>query len=85
MSTKTITDLREVLFDTLQKLKDRQIDLETARGVNELSKTLIDSAKVEVEYLRAVDGSSSPFIDGTPQQPEELPQGITGRTVHRLR
>jgi hypothetical protein len=84
MSEKTISDLRAALFDTLQKVKAGDMDLDKARAVNELGKTLIDSAKVEVEYLRATGGGESAFLD-TAAGADNLPTGITGRTVHRLR
>ena len=75
MSTKTIADLREALFATLQGVKDGSIDIDKARTINELGKTLVDSAKVEVDYLRATDGKETGFLGQ--QQP--------GVTVHRIR
>ena len=84
MSEKTITDLRAALFETLQQVKNGTMDLGKARAVNELGKTLIDSAKVEVEYLRATGGGESTFLD-TAAGADNLPPGVTGRTVHRLR
>lgn len=84
MSEKTITDLRAALFETLQQVKSGTMDLDKARAVNELGKTLIDSAKVEVEYLRATGGGESAFLDSAAGA-DNLPPGITGRTVHRLK
>lgn len=84
MSEKTITDLRAALFETLQQVKNGTMDLDKARAVNELGKTLIDSAKVEVEYLRAAGGGESAFLDSAAGA-DNLPPGITGRTVHRLK
>ena len=82
--SKSISDLREALFATLQGVKDGSVDLDRARAVNEIGKTLIDSAKVEVDYLRVTGGGESEFID-TAAGADNLPQGITGRTVHRLK
>lgn len=79
-----ISELRRQLFATLTGVKDGSIDLDKARAVNELGKTLVDTAKVEVDYLRAVGGGESAFLD-TAIGNENLPEGITGRTVHRLR
>lgn len=79
-----ISELRRQLFATLAGVKDGSIDLDKARAVNELGKTLVDTAKVEVDYLRAVGGGESAFLD-TAIGNENLPEGITGRTVHRLR
>ena len=79
-----ISELRRHLFATLAGVKDGSIDLDKARAVNELGKTLVDTAKVEVDYLRATGGGESAFLD-TAIGNENLPEGITGRTVHRLR
>ena len=42
-----INNLRETLFETLNGIKSGAIDLEKARAINEVSKTIIDTAKVE--------------------------------------
>lgn len=63
-----IDKLREHLFDTLTALKDKDdpMDIERAKAISEVSQTIINSAKLEVEHMR-VSGrpSSSGFI---PQQ-----------------
>jgi hypothetical protein len=83
MSTQDLTALRAALFETLQAVKSGAIDIDKARAVNELGKTLIDSAKVEVDYLRVTGGVESAFID-TAVGNSNLPAGITGITRHRL-
>jgi hypothetical protein len=80
--SQDITELRRQLFATLAGVKDGSLDIERARAVNEISKTLVDSARVEVDYLRATGGGESKFLE-TPTDPVPLPPGITGRTVHR--
>lgn len=52
-----IEDLRNHLFATLEALqdKDKPMEIERARAVADVSKVLIDSAKVEVEHLRALE------------------------------
>ena len=82
--SQDITSLREQLFATLAGVKDGTIDLERARAVNEIGKTLVDTARVEVDYLRATGGGESEFLN-TAIGAENLPPGITGRTVHRLK
>lgn len=84
MSGNTLTDLRASLFDTLQQVKAGALDLDKARAVNEIGKTLVDTARVEVDYLRASGGGESTFIDSAAGD-DNLPPGITGRTVHRLK
>lgn len=85
--SKTIEDLRTALFDTLQAVKDGSMDLDRARAVNELGKTLIDSAKVEVDFLRVTEGDASEFLQ--PERPalEHKPGSAAwpGQvTTHRL-
>lgn len=79
----TLDTLREALFATLEGVRSGNLDLDRARAVNELGKTLIDSAKVEVEYLRATGGGESTFIESAIGA-SNLPPGITGSKVHRL-
>lgn len=77
-----INDLRSTLFDTLKGIKDGSIDLEKARAINEVSKTIIDTAKVEVDYLKINGGGESPFVEAVGNN--NLPPGIVGITQHRL-
>ena len=57
-------DLRNHLFETLENLRDtsKTVDLDRAKMVNEVAKTLIDSARVEVAMLNVVGGNGSGFI-----------------------
>ncbi len=80
--SKTIGDLRDAMFDTLQQLKDGSITVEQARAVSEIGQVIINSAKVEVDYLRANDGGESAFLDAVGNK--NLPAGITGVHRHRL-
>lgn len=84
-SGKTIDDLREHLFATLTALRDKTnpMDIERAKAVSAVAQTIINSAKVEVEYLRVNNGGESGFLTAIGEK--NLPPGITGRTVHRLK
>lgn len=79
----TLAGLRAHLFEALQAVKAGSLELDQARAVNELAKTIVDTAKVEVDYLRTTGGGESAFID-TAVGASNLPQGITGITRHRL-
>ena len=81
---KTLEDLRSALFATLHGVRDGTIDLEKAKAVNEIGKTLIETAKVEVDYLRVTGGGESSFIE-TAIGADNLPAGITGVTQHRIK
>lgn len=60
MKTK-IEDLREHLFATLESLRDEEkpMDLARAKAVSDVAQTIINSAKVEVDFLNAVGGRSA--------------------------
>lgn len=73
---KTIEDLRAVLFDTLAGLKDGSVDLERAKAVSDLSQTIINTGKLEVEYMRQTGKVATGFI---PQL--EAPEPINGKHV----
>lgn len=61
-----ITELRDHLFATLQSLRDPQnpMDIERARAVADVAKVVIDSARIEVDYIRVIgsDAPSTGFI-----------------------
>lgn len=78
-----MTALRAHLFETLQGLKAKTIDIDTARAVNDVAKTLVDTARVEVDYLRTTGGGESSFLD-TAAGADNLPPGIKGIVRHRL-
>lgn len=52
----SIDDLRAHLFDTLRALRDPDapMEIDRAKAIAEVSRAVIDSAKVEVDYLRVV-------------------------------
>lgn len=84
-----IQTLREHLFETLQGLKAGSVDIEKAKVIGEISQVIINSAKVEVDFIRANGGGKSSFITN---DVKEVTQTLTGTkevngniTVHRLR
>jgi hypothetical protein len=83
--SKTVSDLREHLFATLAGLRDGTVSIETARAISDVSQTIINSAKVEVEYAKVSGGDSSTFLGAPDDDQVRLPAGVTGITRHRLR
>jgi len=77
-----INELRRHLFETLAALKDKDnpMDIDRAKAVSEVSQTIINSAKLEVEYAKAT-GAKISFIEVE----KKLPIGITNITQHRLK
>lgn len=56
--------LRSILFDTLRDVKNGKMDVKKAKSISELSQTLINSAKVEVDYLKSTgNGGKSKMIE----------------------
>ena len=53
MSKNNIDELRGHLFDTLRSLKDGSMSVETAQAMSLVGKTIIDTAKVEIEFTKA--------------------------------
>lgn len=81
----TIADLRAHLFATLAALSDPQkpMEIERARAISDVAQTIINSAKVENDYLKLNNGGESPFLEASARQ--NLPSGITGIRQHRLK
>ena len=80
----TVDDLRAHLFATIEGLRAGTMTIETARAISDVSQTIINSAKVEVEASKLVDGTSTPTFLGGEATPPTLPAGITGIRQHRI-
>jgi hypothetical protein len=67
-----IDDLRNHLFATLEALrdKDQPMELERAKTISQVAQTIINVAKVEVDYIEATGAKGSGFI---PHEREEAP------------
>lgn len=77
MAKNKIADLRDHLFETIEALKDTEnpMEIQRARAISEVAATIIDSARAEVELVKAVGGSGtgSGFFC-LPEEDRELPQ-----------
>jgi hypothetical protein len=72
----TLDDLRSELFATLRGLRKGDIKLDVAKGVADLSQTIINTAKVEVDFVKAVGpkharvtGFAGQLLEHTPGRP----------------
>jgi hypothetical protein len=52
MAKDKIQDLRHHLFETIEMLKDGDIEIDKARAISEVAQVIINSAKVEVQFLK---------------------------------
>lgn len=86
MPKNTIEDLRNHLFETLEALKDKDepMDLDRARAVADVAKNIIESAKVEVQFLNVTGAARS---TGFMPQPDakELPAPSSPLHTHPQR
>jgi hypothetical protein len=64
MSAPHITEIRTALLETLRDLRsqDKPMDIDRAKAVALVASTLIDSARVEVDFLKATGQTQSEFL-----------------------
>lgn len=62
---KTLSDLREILGETMRKVIDGELSVEQARAVASVASEVNATARLEVDMARATDGDfkGSGFID----------------------
>jgi hypothetical protein len=65
MTKNKIQDLRNHLFETIEMLKDKDIDVNTALAIAKVSESIINTAKVEIQYMKTIESDDrSLFLDG---------------------
>lgn len=52
MARNKIEDLRNHLFETIEMLKDGDIEIDKAKAISEVAQVIINTAKVEVQFLK---------------------------------
>jgi len=57
-----VEDLRNHLFEVIEKLKDDDIDVARAKVIAETAQVIVNSAKVECEHMRLTGSAGSGFI-----------------------
>ena len=68
----SINDLRNHLFETIELLKEKQMDPSEAKAITSAAQTIINSAKVEVDFIKALGGinEGTGFIPLETKKPE---------------
>lgn len=87
---KSIDDVRDRLFDVLDGLanKEAPMALDRAHAICEVAQTIINSAKVEVDFLRVSGNQHSKFLgDGQASVGNDgkFPPGVLGIKTHLLK
>jgi len=91
MPSNTATELREHLFDTLKGLKAGTMKIDQAQAICQTAQTIINSAKVEVDYAKVIGGSiesgflPAPGLPAGKTKTGQLTQQQPGVVVHRLK
>lgn len=85
-SSPHITQVRTALLDTLADLRNREqpMDLDRAKAVAAVATVLVDTARVENDYLKITGQDRSAFLE-QPDTPPELTNGILSITRHQLK
>lgn len=79
MSNPHIDQVRSALLDTLSDLRNKEqpMDIERAKAVAQVAGVLVDTAKVENEYLKLTGQDRSNFLE----QPSDIPR-VDGPAAH---
>jgi hypothetical protein len=75
MPKNKLTDLRNHLFETIEMLKSGEMELKTAKAITETAQVIVNSAKVEADFVRDVGGFASDFfpaLETDEDQPKRL-------------
>lgn len=56
MARNKIEDLRNHLFEVIESLKDGDMEIEKAKTIADVAQVIINSAKIEVDYIKVIDG-----------------------------
>lgn len=88
MARNKMSDLRNHLFETIEALKDNEKPMEIARAqaISEVAQTIINSAKVEIDLIKTVEGNKGSEFFGEVATPARLEitgsvQRANGKTV----
>ncbi len=55
MAKNKIQDLRDHLFETIELLKADDMEIEKAKAIADVAQVIINTAKLEVDFIRATD------------------------------
>lgn len=74
-----IDDLRNHLFATLEALRDKEkpMELDRAKAIADVAQVIINSAKVEVDYIEATGAKGTGFVPLT-DKPRLVGNGSQG-------
>ena len=57
MPRNKIEDLRNHLFETIELLKEKEIDVNTAKAISEVAQVIVNTAKVEIQFINRANSN----------------------------
>lgn len=71
---KTIKDLREIMFETIDAVRNGKMDVDKANAVANLSREMISSLKTEIDFRKqmGIKAGSEFLPDAVPPAPPRL-------------
>ena len=83
MNTPHINQVRQSLLDTLADLRNKEqpMDIDRAKAVAQVASVLVDTAKVENEYLKLTGQDRSNFLETAPHDVLGIPR-VDGPAAH---
>jgi hypothetical protein len=87
MSDNNINTLYSALFDTLQAVRENRTSPDQAQAVVKIAQTIINAAKVEVDFYRATDAPATrdSFFDINPSPKPLAPTKSHVRSIEHSR
>lgn len=84
-SQSKMEELRSHLFETLKDLRntEKPLDIERARAISEVAQTLINTAKVEVDFARVTGAKPISNLLPLPSAPTPTKPADRARLVGR--
>lgn len=71
------------MFNVLDDLRAGKLSVEQAKAAAEIGQVVINSAKVEIDFIRETGAVGSAFIDSA--KTEALPNGVLSITQHKMK
>jgi hypothetical protein len=85
MAKNKLSDLRDHLFETLERLKDEEkpMELDRAKTIADVAQTIINSAAVQVKAMNAMNADLPDFFDRerVPTLPPKEDPNLNGKKV----
>jgi len=75
--SKTINDLRDILFATMEDLRAGKIDVDKAKQIGNIGQVIVNSAVAEFKHLKESGGSGTGFIENQKSEQKKIAREVT--------